>query len=135
MEQIIQKKNQFVGNKAKGRISKRVFQENKTRQIFQKTTISYPLTHAYYRRIRLTNSARHIDIIHDSSNIQTVTINKHLPCSLDKQSHSYFLLLQWSVVWLYDKNQSLFEHLARRLPKNKTAINSLTSATKALELR
>ena len=32
-----------VGNKVKGRISKRVFQENKARQIFQKTNISYPL--------------------------------------------------------------------------------------------
>ena len=34
---------QHVGNKAKGRISKRVFQENKARQIFRKTNISYPL--------------------------------------------------------------------------------------------
>ena len=34
---------QFVGNKAKGRISKQVFQENKARQIFRKTNISYPL--------------------------------------------------------------------------------------------
>ena len=33
----------FVGNKPKGRISKRVFQENKVRQIFRKTNISYPL--------------------------------------------------------------------------------------------
>ena len=34
----------IVGNKAKkGRISKRVFQENKPRQIFRKTNISYPL--------------------------------------------------------------------------------------------
>ena len=33
----------FVGNKAKGRIPKRVFQENKARQIFPKTIISYPL--------------------------------------------------------------------------------------------
>ena len=33
----------FVGNKAKGRMSKRVFQENKARQIFRKTNISYPL--------------------------------------------------------------------------------------------
>ena len=33
----------FVGNKPKGRISKRVFQENKARQIFRKTSISYPL--------------------------------------------------------------------------------------------
>ena len=36
----------FVSNKAKGGISKRVFQENKTRQIFQKTNISYPLIRA-----------------------------------------------------------------------------------------
>ena len=34
---------QFVGNKAKGRISKRVFQENKARQIFRKANISNPL--------------------------------------------------------------------------------------------
>ena len=33
----------FVGNKAKGQVSKRVFQENKARQIFWKTNISYPL--------------------------------------------------------------------------------------------
>ena len=32
-----------LGNKAKGRISKQVFQENKARQIFRKTNISYPL--------------------------------------------------------------------------------------------
>ena len=31
-----------VGNKAKGLISKRVFQENEERQIFRKTNISYP---------------------------------------------------------------------------------------------
>ena len=35
-------KLQFVGNKAKGRISKRVLQEN-NRQIFRKTNILYPL--------------------------------------------------------------------------------------------
>ena len=35
--------NQYVGNKAKGRISKRVFQEKKVRQISRKTNISYPL--------------------------------------------------------------------------------------------
>ena len=33
----------FVANKTKGGISKRVFQENKARQIFRKTNISYPL--------------------------------------------------------------------------------------------
>ena len=34
---------EFVGNKAKGRISKRVLQENKARQIFRKMNISYTL--------------------------------------------------------------------------------------------
>ena len=34
----------FFGHKAKVRISKRMLQENKARQIFQKTNISYPLT-------------------------------------------------------------------------------------------
>ena len=33
----------FVGDKAKVRISKRVFQENKACQIFRNTNISYPL--------------------------------------------------------------------------------------------
>ena len=33
----------FAGNTAKGRISKRLLQENKARQFFQKTNISYPL--------------------------------------------------------------------------------------------
>ena len=32
----------IIGNKAKGRISKGVLQENKTRQIFRKKKISYP---------------------------------------------------------------------------------------------
>ena len=32
----------FVGNKAKGRISKWVLQENEVREIFRKTNISYP---------------------------------------------------------------------------------------------
>ena len=36
---IIQKRRYIVGNKATGRISKRVFKENKTRQIFRKTNI------------------------------------------------------------------------------------------------
>ena len=34
---------QRVGNKAKGWISKREFQQNKVRQIFLKTNIFYPL--------------------------------------------------------------------------------------------
>ena len=38
---IVEKEQRYVGNKAKGRISKRVFQENKARRIFRKTNISY----------------------------------------------------------------------------------------------
>ena len=37
-------RNLYIKNKAKGRISKQVFQENEARQIFRKTNISYPLT-------------------------------------------------------------------------------------------
>ena len=35
-------RSKFVSNKAKGRVSKRVLQENQARQIFCKTNISYP---------------------------------------------------------------------------------------------
>ena len=41
--QNIEQNKLVVANKVKGRISKRVFQENKARQIFRKTNISYPL--------------------------------------------------------------------------------------------
>ena len=37
-----------VGNKAKGRISKRVLQENKIHQIFRKPNISYTLKCAFF---------------------------------------------------------------------------------------
>ena len=48
----------FVGNKAKGRISKRMFQENKARQILRKTNISYPHTCAYQgvRNVRFSRN-------------------------------------------------------------------------------
>ena len=36
---------EVVGSKAKGQILKRVFQENKARQIFRKMNMSYPLIH------------------------------------------------------------------------------------------
>ena len=42
----------FVGNKAKGRISKRVFQENKTRQMFRKRNVSYPLILTRTKKIK-----------------------------------------------------------------------------------
>ena len=36
---------QIIGNKARRRISKRLFEENKARQVFRKTNISYSLVH------------------------------------------------------------------------------------------
>ena len=45
----------FIGIKAKGRISNRMFQENKARQIFQKTNISYHLIHV---RVRVRNEGK-----------------------------------------------------------------------------
>ena len=35
-------KDYFVGNKTKGQISKRVFQENKARQVYEKQTFFTP---------------------------------------------------------------------------------------------
>ena len=54
----------YVVNNGKGRISKRVFQENKARQIFCKTNISYPLirtrtcTYQVVRNIRFAKKFR-----------------------------------------------------------------------------
>ena len=49
----------FVGNKAKGRLFKQVLQENKARQIFQKTNISHPLIRT--NRVRFSeNLARFV---------------------------------------------------------------------------
>ena len=48
-------KDKYVDNEAKGRISKRLFQEKKARQIFPKTNISYPLiptSACAYQRVR-----------------------------------------------------------------------------------
>ena len=39
---ILARESHRVRNKATGRISQRVLQENKARQIFRKTNISYP---------------------------------------------------------------------------------------------
>ena len=39
----VYKEKNIVGNKAKGRISKSMLQENKARQIFRKTSTSYTL--------------------------------------------------------------------------------------------
>ena len=61
--QNLQRKEQLVGNKAKGRISKRVFQEDKARQIFRKTNISYPLIRTrtcVYQGVRSVRFLEHL---------------------------------------------------------------------------
>ena len=53
--QIFEIVTYFVGNKVKGRISERVFQENKARQVFWKTNIFYPLIRkrtCVYQRVK-----------------------------------------------------------------------------------
>ena len=51
-------KRYCVGNEAKGRISKWVLQENKARQIFRKSNISYPLIHTRTRAYQGVRNVR-----------------------------------------------------------------------------
>ena len=67
---------QFVGNKAKGQISKRVFQENKGRQILQKTNISYPLIRTK-RRISPTCAYQGGEMFIFSENLTCFVFLKH----------------------------------------------------------
>ena len=60
----------FVGNKAKGQISKQVFQENDARQIFRKTDIPYPM-------IR-TCAYQGVRNFHFSENLTSFVFLKHL---------------------------------------------------------
>ena len=53
----------LVGNKAKGRISKRVFQENKTNQIFQKTSTSYPLIRTRMYACKVTDLIDEVSLL------------------------------------------------------------------------
>ena len=61
----------IVGNKAKRQISKRVFQENKARQFFRKTNISYPLI-----RIR-TRTYQGVRNVRFSENLTFFVFLKH----------------------------------------------------------
>ena len=49
----------IVSNNPKGRISKRVFQENKARQIFRKANISYPLI----RTLKMENFSLKMELL------------------------------------------------------------------------
>ena len=78
---------QNIGNKAKWRISERVFQENKVRQIFRKTKISYPLIRTHetstlvlsyefwkiFRTYFSQNTSRQLLLKKESSNFKVAT--------------------------------------------------------------
>ena len=78
-------KRYFVGNKAKGRIPKRVFQKNKARQIFRKTNISNSLIRTRTWRFKvkkLYNS--HNDVVYVPKKIRKVeTPEKRLFCEIE----------------------------------------------------
>ena len=61
----------FVGNKPKGRISKRMFEENKARQIFRKMNISNPLIHTH------TCAYQGVRNVHFSGNLACFVSLKH----------------------------------------------------------
>ena len=65
-------KGSFVCNRANGRISKRMFQKNKARQIFRKTNISYSLIHI------LTCVYQGIRNVRVSENLACFVFLKHL---------------------------------------------------------
>ena len=86
-----------VGNKAKGRISKQVFQENKARQIFRKkTNICCPLI---YTRFEIRPSAyyRHERCINDQIKAYFETIYLNITVDIGKaimRNSSKHLLVQ-----------------------------------------
>ena len=86
---ILARESHRVRNKATGRISQRVLQENKARQIFRKTNISYSLTHTrfeirnlpYHRRVMTDNSQYSIKHYNNTTKEVKQTLDK---CNLDK---------------------------------------------------
>ena len=89
-----------VGNKAKGRISKQVFQENKAHQIFRKTNISYPLKVG----LAVNSEQRALKIKFYYARLQTI-------------SNTY----SWRIWELEVQSHAIsFRGLPRKLPKQTT---------------
>ena len=68
----------FLGNKAEGWISKRVFQENKARQIFRITNIFYPLIHTRacaYQGVKNVHDVKNVPYL---ENLTCFVFLKHL---------------------------------------------------------
>ena len=114
----------IVGNKAKGRISKRVFQENKARQIFRKTNISYSLI-----RTRAYQGVRNVRF---SENLACFVFLKHpfwdSPFCLitDDTIQRMNLLKPWltSSIFFTDENRGAVKQLRKCLPNEREAFVS-----------
>ena len=72
--------SEIVGNHAKGRISRRVLQENQVRQFFRKTIISYPLIRT------LTCTYQEVRNVHFSENLALFS------CNISFEIHPFALL-------------------------------------------
>ena len=82
--------SEVVDDEAKGWISKPVFQENKARQIFRKTDISYLLIHTHtcaYQRIRNVCFAENKNV--ESTHVAVLLLIKLQP-SANKKWHGCF---------------------------------------------
>ena len=107
---------QFAGNKAKGRISKRVFQESKACQNFRKTNISYPLIRTpvetlvlrfallpYYRRV--SNAKQDTSAPSKVSRFSTYTYSSRFSTQMKSVANvikSKPFLTRWQIHRLYD---------------------------------
>ena len=86
-------KNHFVGNKAKGQIWKRVFQENKAHQIFRKTNISYRLIRTLIRtRTCAYQGARNVSFL---ENLTCFVFSKHPFCLISDDFKPVFPFTVW----------------------------------------
>ena len=68
--------HKIVGNKVKGWISKRVFQENKANQVFRKTIISYPLIRLDVSQIPVDTERFELEFHHQISAVRSYNKGK-----------------------------------------------------------
>ena len=85
---------QFVGNKAKGRISKRVFQENEPRQIFRKTNISNTLTHTRTKHMNHYSHRKDCRVFFFFLEV-TITLAMKISVAMNCKKYFIFLLYWW----------------------------------------
>ena len=105
----LNRKSLFVGNKAKRRISKRVLQENKARQILRKTNVLAPNTYTfllpYYRRLELHDlkCTKYI-VTHITATIRSM-VNNNINYSLKKKYYFEKLLIKGH--WFFQYHEKM----------------------------